>query len=401
MKKVAILGFGVVGSGTADMLVDKEEKIFSSTGEHVEVKYILDIRSFPDSRFAESIVHDFAVIENDPEIAIVAEVIGGASVAYDFTKRALLKGKSVVTSNKELVAKHGAELLNIAKENNCHYLFEASVGGGIPVLHPILADLAHNDISEISGILNGTTNYILTRMFTGGATFADSLAEAQANGYAEANPEADIEGHDACRKIAILTALATGEMVPTDAIYTEGITKIRKSDVLALQKTGASIKLLGRMVKTAKAEQYVLVAPFVIGEASPLSHVSGVYNGVSVTGDFVGDVMFYGRGAGSYPTASAVVADICTLLADNAPTITFRVAKEDVLTPFSSFACRRYYAFSGTTEEAVRAIFGQVDFLDSEETAFIAPVLREIEASERVRRLEETGAVCASCIRVY
>ena len=399
--KVAILGFGTVGSGTAEMLTKNRALLKAHAGEEVEIKYIVDIRTFPDSPFADRIINDFSVVEKDEEISIVIEVIGGAKIAYDFTKRALLAGKSVVTSNKELVATHGAELLEIAKEKGCYYLFEAAVGGGIPVLSPLVNDLAHNEISEVSGILNGTTNYILTRMFSSGASFEAALAEAQAKGYAEADPTADVEGHDAARKIAILGALASGKIVPADAIHTEGIRSIRAEDVAAAAKIGCSIKLLGRYLHTENGDTFLLVAPFLLPADSPLSGISDVYNGVLVRGNFVGDVMFYGRGAGSEPTASAVVADVDKIARGMAYLPSFAVANDEIPTEISFFRARRYVVVEGADAAAVEIIFGETEPLSSEENAFLTVEMSEKGFESRAKRLEACGGKIVSHIRLY
>lgn len=400
LMKVAILGFGTVGSGTAEMLTKNKALLEAHAGEEVEIKYIVDIRSFPESPFADRIINDFSVVEKDDEVSLVIEVIGGARVAYDFTKRALLAGKSVVTSNKELVATHGVELLTIAKEKGCYYLFEAAVGGGIPVLSPIANDLSHNEILEISGILNGTTNYILTRMFSSGASFEAALAEAQAKGYAEADPTADVEGHDAARKIAILGALASGKMVSSDAIHTEGIRAIRAEDVAAAAKIGCSIKLLGRYLRTESGDMFLMVAPFLLHADSPLSGISDVYNGVLVRGNFVGDVMFYGRGAGSEPTASAVVADVDKIARDAAYRPSMSLA-EDVPTEFSYFRARRYVVVEGADAAAIEIIFGETEPLSSEENAFLTVEMSEKGFAERAKRLEACGGKIVSHIRLY
>ena len=406
MIQVAILGFGVVGNGTARLLTENAEHIEKSLGLSLSVKYILDIREFPDSPFADRIVHDIAPILKDPDVSIVAEVIGGVTHAYDFTKRALKAGKSVVTSNKELVATHGDELLALAKKHGVHYCFEASVGGGIPVLRPILTELRHNRISEISGILNGTTNYILTRMFDDGAAFDDALKEAQAKGYAEADPTADVEGIDACRKIAILAALAGGVLIPAERIHTEGITGIRCEDVAAAASVGCSIKLLGRMLERRAGEVYVTVAPFLVPADSPLCSINGVYNGVLLRGNFLGDAMFYGRGAGAEATASAVVADITNIaaglspLADIAP---FTPADSRTPVDFGNFACRSYIAVKDAELSAIRVIFGDDTELlvaASGETAFLTQEMTENETKSKLDRLAACGAVLLSRIRM-
>ncbi|MBR1845339.1 MAG: homoserine dehydrogenase [Oscillospiraceae bacterium] len=311
MVNVAILGFGTVGSGVAEVIAKNNQQIAQRVSNPIEVKYVLDVRDFPSSPFADKVIHDFSIIENDPEVDVVVETIGGAKIALDFTRRALLAGKSVVTSNKELVATHGYELMQIAKEKNVSYLYEASVGGGIPILKPIRTCLAANELSEITGILNGTTNYILTRMIRAGLSFEDALKEAQANGYAEQNPAADIEGHDACRKICILASLGFGRQVSPEQVPTEGITSITLADVDYARSAGMKIKLLGRAIRRESDNKVcAFVAPHLVSDESPLANVEGVFNAISVVGDAIGDVMFYGQGAGKLPTASAVVADV-------------------------------------------------------------------------------------------
>ena len=310
MVNVAILGFGVVGSGVAEVLATNGPHIDQKVDDLIRLKYILDVRDFPDSPFADKVVHDFSVIENDPEVSIVVETIGGAKAALDFTRRALRAGKSVVTSNKELVAEHGCELLKLAAEQGVSYLFEASVGGGIPILRPLNQCLAANEIEEITGILNGTTNYILTRMIRGGLSFDAALKEAQANGYAEQDPTADIEGHDACRKICILASLAFGRHIYPSQVPTEGITRVTLADVAYADACGRKIKLLGRAIRQKDGRVCAYVVPHLVDVENPLAGVEDVFNAIAVKGNAIGDVMFYGRGAGKLPTASAVVADV-------------------------------------------------------------------------------------------
>ena len=310
MVNVAILGFGVVGSGVAEVLATNGPHIDQKVDDLIRLKYILDVRDFPDSPFADKVVHDFSVIENDPEVSIVVETIGGAKAALDFTRRALRAGKSVVTSNKELVAEHGCELLKLAAEQGVSYLFEASVGGGIPILRPLNQCLAANEIEEITGILNGTTNYILTRMIRGGLSFDAALKEAQANGYAEQDPTADIEGHDACRKICILASLAFGRHIYPRQVPAEGITGVTLSDVAWAEACGKKLKLLGRAIRQADGRVCAYVSPHLVDVENPLAGVEDVFNAIAVKGNAIGDVMFYGRGAGKLPTASAVVADV-------------------------------------------------------------------------------------------
>ena len=316
MTKVAILGFGTVGSGVAEVLSKNSQGIARRSGGEIQVKYILDVRDFPDSPFKDCFVKDFSIIENDPEVEVVVETIGGAKVALEFTTRALKAGKSVVSSNKELVATHGYELLQLAKANGVSYLFEASVGGGIPILRPLTNCLSANEVEQITGILNGTTNYILTRMIKAGLTFEQALKEAQDNGYAEKDPTADVDGHDACRKICILSALACGQHVYPQQVPTQGIREVTLADVAYADSCGYKIKLLGRCLREPEGKVCAFVAPHLVSCENPLAGVEDVFNAIAVTGNAVGDVMFYGRGAGKLPTASAVVADVIDIARD-------------------------------------------------------------------------------------
>ena len=310
MAKIAVLGYGVVGSGTVEVIEKNKEGLLKKAGQEIEIKYILDLRDFPDSPYKDKFVKDFNVILNDPEISVVVEVIGGIKPSYDFVKSSLLAGKSVVTSNKELVAKKGAELLKIAHEKGVNFFFEASVGGGIPIIRPINDCLTAERIVEVSGILNGTTNYILTKMEQEGMLFEEALGQAQALGYAERNPEADVEGYDACRKIAILSSLMFGKNVDSEKVPTEGITKITAADFEYANAAEYTIKLLGRSRAIDDDTAEVMVAPFMLPKDHPLAMVYGVFNAVFVTGNMLGDSMYYGRGAGKLPTASAVVSDV-------------------------------------------------------------------------------------------
>lgn len=309
MINVAVLGFGTVGSGVVELIDMNKGHISAKLENQLNVKYILDIRDFPDSPYKDKFVKDFSIIENDPEIKVVAEVIGGATFAYDYTVRALKAGKSVVTSNKELVAQKGYELLTLAKENNVNYFFEASVGGGIPLIRPMHRCMAANQITEFYGILNGTTNYILTKMIEENVAFEDALKNAQTLGYAEADPTADVEGIDACRKMCILASLAFGNHVYPKDVYAEGITKISLEDVAIADEKGFSIKLIGQGENYGDSLK-VMVAPALVTHNSLLSGVKDVFNSVLIRGNAVGDVFLCGRGAGKLPTASAVVADI-------------------------------------------------------------------------------------------
>ena len=315
MLKVAIMGHGTVGSGVYDVFAQNAAQIAKAVGEEVEVKYVLDLRDFSKLSYADKFVTDFSVIENDPEVCVVAEVMGGVGAAYEFSKRCLKAGKSVCTSNKELVAVHGEELLALAKEHNVNYLFEASVGGGIPLIRPMMQCLAANQIEEICGILNGTTNYILSQMIHNGVAFDDALRQAQKMGYAENDPTADIKGHDACRKICILSDLAFGDKINPDEVSCQGISGITLGDVAAASELGYVIKLIGRAKRTESGKIFAFVAPHLVPKTSPLACVEDVFNGILVTGNMVGEVMFYGQGAGKHATASAVVADMMDAIA--------------------------------------------------------------------------------------
>ena len=313
MINVALLGFGVVGSGTAEVLTQNKSIIEKKIGQEINLKYILDLRDFPDSPFADRIVHDFNTIVEDPEVSVVAEMMGGSHPAYDFTVACLRAGKSVVTSNKEVVANFGTELLSLAREHGVSYLFEASVGGGIPIIRPLREDLASNNVTSISGILNGTTNYILTKMDVEGASFEEVLKDAQRKGYAEANPAADVEGLDAARKIVILAAMAFGKRIDPNTILCEGITKITTEDSDLAKELGYTIKLIGYTTRV-NGKILAMVSPRLISRDNPIFGVSYVNNGILVNADMVGEVMFYGPGAGKLPTASAVTGDLVDIM---------------------------------------------------------------------------------------
>ena len=309
MVQVAVLGYGTVGSGVVEVIETNHDSILAKAGVDLQVKYVLDLREFPGDPIEKKLVHDYDVIVNDPEVDIVVEVMGGTNPAYTFTKRALEAGKSVCTSNKELVARHGTELQQIAGEHHASYLFEASCGGGIPIIRPLRTSLTADVIDEITGILNGTTNYILSKMIDEGLEFEEVLRDAQQKGYAERNPEADVEGHDACRKIAILSSLAYGKCVDFTDIYTEGITRITSADIQYAKAMKKTIKLLAY---SSRQENQVMamVAPYLVDKNDPLYAVNGVFNAIFVHGNMLGDAMFYGQGAGKEATASAVVGDV-------------------------------------------------------------------------------------------
>lgn len=365
MVNIAILGFGTVGSGVAEVLTGHEESIAGKVQDLIKLKYILDVRDFFGSPFADRFVKDFSVIERDPEVDIVVETIGGATVALDFTTRALEAGKSVITSNKELVASHGYDLIRLAKSKGVSYLFEASVGGGIPIIRPLSQCLAANNILEICGILNGTTNYILTRMIRAGLTFDKALAEAQANGYAERDPSADIEGHDACRKICILSSIAFGRHVYPAQVPTEGITGVSLADVDFAESAGWNIKLLGRAFQNADTGKVcAYVAPHLVNGSNPLSGVEDVFNAITVKGDATGDVMFYGKGAGKLPTASAVVADVMDTAKhiNSHKYLNWGPGGEDAVEGTDRLA-NRWYVRAAVVNDQLRALLGEVTAL--------------------------------------
>ena len=401
MTNIAILGFGVVGSGVADLLTKNADSVRKISADEINIKYILDLRDFPDSPFGDRVVHDFSIILNDTEVSCVIEAMGGSHPAYEYTSAALKAGKSVITSNKEVVAKFGDEFLTLAKENDVCYRFEAAVGGGIPVISPIIDCVRHNEIKEIRGILNGTTNYILTKMFSFGDSFEDSLKDAQEKGYAERNPDADVLGIDACRKITILTALATGKLLSTEKIHTEGITAIRSEDVSAAEALGMKIKLLGRCI-LKEGEAQVMVAPFMLSGDSPLACVNGVYNAVEVIGEPVDNVMFYGRGAGAGPTASAIVADLMQVLRSGRNYACPEWVKDDSeLQRFSCFECAHYVALSGVKADEVKEVFGSIRIIsEGDEIAFTTEIMSENECSEAIRSLTSKGAELKSKIRI-
>ncbi len=401
MTNIAILGFGVVGSGVAKLITDNYKECVALGGDDINIKYILDLRDFPDSPFAGKVIHDYNIILNDPEISYVIEVMGGSHPAYEFTMSALRAGKSVISSNKEVVANFGDEFMKAAEEAGVCYRFEAAVGGGIPVLSPMITMLRQNKISEVRGILNGTTNYILTKMFSFGESFDDCLRDAQAKGYAESNPDADILGIDASRKIAILGALISDKLIPTDKIHTEGITKIRSEDVKAASALGCTIKLVGRCIVDENDKCFILVSPFMLPTDSPLSGVSGVYNAVEVVGDPIGSVMFYGQGAGAGATASAVVGDLMQAMRSGR-SIKMPVMERstDTLKDFGDFITKSYVAILGNDKSTVVEIFGKVSFIEGDEVAFVTEAMSEKEAEAKISALTEKGISVKSRIRL-
>lgn len=397
MAKVAIMGYGTVGSGVYDIIKTNSDKLSrSANGESVDIKYILDIRDFDDHPEKELFTKEFNDILNDDEVSVVAEVMGGLHPAYEFTKSLLEAGKSVVTSNKELVATYGTELLEIARGKNVNYFFEASVGGGIPIIRPMHQCLTANNILKIAGILNGTTNYILDQMIRKGKTFETALKDAQNNGFAERNPAADIEGHDACRKIAILASLASSKMIDYNDIDTDGITNITLDDVKYAAAMDSVIKLIGYAQFDENGKVYSIVSPMVIKNSSPLAGVDGVFNAIMVTGDCVGDVMFYGKGAGKLPTASAVVADVVDAVkhSDRSKKIFWEKPTENIMADIDS---KKFEYFVRTTDSAenVQKIFGKCEFVDNiidNESAFVTSPLTKSEVEEKLAKLSDVVA---------
>lgn len=395
MIKAAVMGYGTIGSGVAEILDQNRDVIAKQAGQEVELQYVLDLREFPDSPVADKIIHDFKVIEEDPEIRIVVETMGGLTPAYPFVKACLLAGKHVVTSNKALVAAHGTELLRIAKEKNVNFLFEASVGGGIPVIRPLYRCLMGERIQEITGILNGTTNYILTKMDREGESFENALKEAQNLGYAERNPEADVEGHDTCRKIAILTAMATGKEVDYQDIYTEGITRITDIDFKYAEKLGTSVKLFGTSrMKDGKVTAFV--APVMIDKSNPLYSVSDVFNGIMIKGNMLGTSMFYGSGAGKLPTASAVVADIIEAAQNLNSHVELGWSDEkQSIEPMDQASFRYFVRIAGSyrnKEQDVKQAFGKVEVFElygMDEFAVLTQEMKEGEFKAAAAAFDE------------
>ena len=396
MVNIAVMGYGTVGSGVVEVINTNSAVINQRAGDEINIKYVLDLRDFPGDPIQEKIIHDVDIIINDPEIKIVVEVMGGIEPAYTFVKRCLEAGKSVATSNKALVAKHGAELLSIARERELNFLFEASVGGGIPIIRALNSSMTADVIEEITGILNGTTNYMLTKMFYEGADYDEVLKEAQDNGYAERNPEADVEGYDACRKIAILSSLISGQQVDYEDIYTEGITKITKQDMMYAKEMGMTIKLLASS-KRHKDHLHAIVAPALLGKDHPLYNIDDVFNAVFVHGNMLGDAMFYGSGAGKLPTASAVVADVV----DEAKHLhrnimTMWKSEKLILEPIED-TCKRFFVrVSGNPEEMkekVENLFGEVQVVKvpalENELGFMTEVMTEGDYRKKAEELPE------------
>lgn len=388
--EIAVMGYGTVGSGVVEVITTNQETINHRAGKDIHIKYVLDLRDFPGDPVEKVLVHDFNIILNDPEVKVVVEVMGGVNPAYSFVKQCLQAGKSVATSNKELVAKHGAELLQIAKEQQVNFFFEASVGGGIPILRPLVTCMTADEIDEISGILNGTTNYILSKMTFENSDFDSVLKEAQALGYAERNPEADVEGYDACRKIAILSSMVSEKQVDYEDIYTEGITKITSEDIAYANKMNRAIKLLARS-KQENGQMFAMVAPFLLSEDHPLYSVHGVFNAVFVHGNMLGDAMFYGSGAGKLPTASAVVADVIDAVRreDRPEPICWSTEKKQ-LGKADDFVCGFFVRVPQEAKKAAEAAFGTCETVDaglSGEIGLITAPMREADFAEKAETL--------------
>lgn len=406
MIQVAILGHGVVGSGVAEILLTHKESLQKKVHEEISIKRILDLRDFPGLSYSDKFTKNFEDIVNDDEIKVVAEVMGGVNPAFDFVKRCLEANKSVVTSNKELVAKKGAQLLAIAKEHNVNFLFEASVGGGIPIIRPLNNCLVANDVDEIAGILNGTTNFILTKMITESMSFKDALKLAQELGYAERDPSADVEGHDACRKICILASLAFGKHVYPDNIHTEGITNISLADVAYANRWGGVIKLIGDVKNTGNGMLDIFVAPMLISEESQLSGIDDVFNGILVRGDATGDVVFYGKGAGKLPTASAVVADIvdCIKHINARKYLFWSDCDGSNVLPYDESVSAMYVRANGSIKTA-QSVFNKITQLHREnapenEIAFTTGEMKIKEFNEKIKELKENGVEVLNTIRI-
>ena len=391
MVNIAVLGYGTVGSGVVEVINTNHEIINKRAGEEINIKYVLDLRDFPGDPVQQILTHDFNDILNDDEVKVVVEVMGGINPAYTFVKQCLAAGKSVATSNKELVASHGPELLAIAKENNVNFLFEASVGGGIPIIRPLNTSITADEVTEITGILNGTTNYILTKMDQEGASYDEVLKQAQELGYAERNPEADVEGYDACRKIAILTSLAYGQQVDYEDIYTEGITKITAEDFKYAKALGAAIKIFGTSRKEGN-KLYAMVAPQMIQADNPLYAVNDVFNAICVTGNMLGDVMFYGKGAGKEATASAVVSDVVDAVKHmNVNVMTIWEDEKQEVAPMDEMK-NRFFVRIGASEKAkAEDLFEEVTPVDggiADEFGFLTGTMTEKEFNETISQFD-------------
>jgi homoserine dehydrogenase len=409
MVQIAVMGYGTVGSGVVEVLTKHADSIAARAKEQINIKYILDLRDFPGSPFESKFIKSFDTILNDPEVRIVVEVMGGLHPAYDYVKMCLENGKSVVTSNKELVAAKGAELLKIAQRNNLNFLFEASVGGGIPIIRPISQCLAANEVVEIAGILNGTTNFILTKMIREKMGFDEALALAQKLGYAERNPAADIEGADACRKICILASLAYGKHVYPEQVHTEGITKITLRDVEYAAAWGGVVKLIGMVKRVPSGKVQIIVCPMFLPRESQLANVDDVFNGIMVRGDSTGDVVFYGKGAGKLPTASAVVADVidCVKHFKARKYLYWDDGAPDYVEDYLENETAMYICLKSESDVSgkVKELFGTAEQITRKhaepgEAAFVTPVMKEKDIVERIARLSESGVEILNTIRI-
>ncbi len=395
MKKIAIIGFGVVGSGVYEIIRKNKQVLTKKAGEEIDVKKVLDIRDFSDHEEKELFTKDFNDILNDSEISIVVETMGGIKFAYDYTKAALMAGKSVVTSNKELVAAHGDEFFRIAKENNVRYLYEASVGGGIPVIRPLANDVSANEVEEISGILNGTTNYILTKMFRENDSFDAALKTAQELGYAEKDPTADVDGIDASRKISILMSLATGKKIDSADVHTVGIRNITAEDVAYAAAIGCTIKLIGNgFVKDGKAN--ASVEPMLIPESCPLAGVVDVFNGVMVKGNMVDNLMFYGRGAGKLPTASAVMGDVVDIVRNPEynPYFSWGEGDKTDFIPYEDVCAKFFVRIDGSQKDKVKEIFGDAEIIKGvSDYGFVTPAMKVGELEKKLSAINVVSKI--------
>lgn len=404
-KQIAVLGYGVVGSGVVELFYQNQKKIEKNTGYPMDVKYILDLRTFEGDPYAEKVVHDIHVILQDPEVGYVAECMGGVHPAFEFVSECLKAGKSVSTSNKQLVAEKGDILLQLAKENDCNFFFEASVGGAIPIMRPLHTCLAANDLYAIAGILNGTTNFILEKMFCDQMAFADALALAQQLGYAERNPEADVDGADACRKICILSSLVFGKHVYPESVYTKGIRDIQLEDVKLAQQLGGTIKLIAQVVRQEDGTILPSVMPMVVMQDSLLSHVNGVFNAIMVWGDGIDKTMFYGRGAGKMPTASAVLGDIIDAVkADGTvQSQTWESASNaDFIASMDSFAAPRMFRTTNCAADIAKQAAGQVGVTVRMHTegGFLVSACTERIAAKLADALQSLGVTVCTQIPV-
>lgn len=387
--KIAVMGYGTIGSGVVEVLNINQEKIAKRAGEPVEVKYVLDLRDFPGSPIEDRLIKDYMIIANDPEVGVVVETMGGVEPAYTFVKAMLEAGKQVATSNKNLVATKGAELIRIAREHNVNFLFEASVGGGIPIIRPLNKCLTADEIEQITGILNGTTNYMLTKMSEEGTEFSEALRDAQAKGYAEKDPTADVEGYDPCRKIAILTSMVCGKQVDFEDIHCEGITKITPIDIKYAKAMGCSIKLLATSKKVGDSYSCI-VAPFMLPKDHALCGVGDVFNGIFVHGNVLGDAMFYGSGAGKLPTASAVVADVVDMVKHQHTNIYIDWSEEKMELVDYKDRQTKFFVRTSSYPAAVLDAFGHVNYVDADvegETAFTTELMSEGEFESRVAKI--------------